>query len=201
MKMSKLEKRFVNSIKQAEKNIEIAKRLFKQTNLNNVSNVLEVGCGIGLLASYLAKEYKWNVTGVDLDSEQIKRAKNENKENDHLRFFEADATDLSFEKNEFDMILSFDVMHHIQNWDKALKEISRVLRLNGMYILNDLALPNFTARTFKGLLHDYMGVYSVDDIINQLKRNNFDILYVERPTINILMRHFSLVSQGCPPKQ
>ena len=61
MKMSKLEKRFVNSIKQAKKNIETAERLFKQTNLNNVSNVLEVGCGIGLLASYLAQEYEWNV--------------------------------------------------------------------------------------------------------------------------------------------
>ena len=198
MKMSELEKKFVNSIKQAKKNIEIAERLFEQTNLNNVRNVLEVGCGIGFLTSYLAKEYKWNVTGIDLDSEQVKRAKIDNKENDYLRFFEADATDLPFENNEFDVILSFDVLHHIPNWDKALNEISRVLRLNGIYILNDLALPRFTAKTFKGLLSNYMGVYSVDDIVNQFKRNNLDILYVERPTINILMKHFSLVSQMCP---
>jgi len=193
--MSKLEKKFVNSIKQAKNNIEVAEQLFKQTNLNNVSNVLEVGCGIGFLASYLSKEYKWNVTGIDLDPDQVKRAKNENKENDYLRFFEADTTDLPFEKNEFDMILSFDVLHHIPNWDKALNEISRILRLNGMYILNDLALPRFTAIAFKGLLNNYMGVYSVGDIVNQLKRNNLDILYIERPTINILMRHFSLISQ------
>ena len=198
MKMSELEKKFVNSIKQAKKNIEIAERLFEQTNLNNVRNVLEVGCGIGFLTSYLAKEYKWNVTGIDLDSEQVKRAKIDNKENDYLRFFEADATDLPFENNEFDVILSFDVLHHIPNWDKALNEISRVLRLNGIYILNDLALPRFTAKTFKDLLNNYMGVYSVDDIVNQLKRNNLDILYMERPTINILMKHFSLVSQICP---
>lgn len=158
--------------------------------------MLEVGCGIGFLASYLAKTYKWTVTGIDLDPEQIERAKSNNKENDSLRFFEADATELPFEKNEFDLVLSFDVLHHIPNWDKVLDEVSRVLRSNGMYILNDLALPRFTARTFKGLLNNYMGVYSVDDIINHLKRNNIDIVYVERPRINILMRHFSIVSMA-----
>ena len=188
----------MNSTKQAKKNIEVAERLFKQTNLNNVSKVLEVGCGIRFLTSYLSKQYKWNVTGIDLDSEQVERAKNDNTENNYLRFLEADATDLPFENNEFDMILSFDVLHHIPNWDKAVSEIGRVLRLNGIYIVNDLVLSRVTARTLKGLVKNYMGVYSVCDIVNQFKRDNLDILYVKRPTINILLRHFSVVSQLCP---
>ena len=71
MKIGKLEKKFVNSKKQAEKNIKIAEQLFSQIDLSNVEKVLEVGCGIGVAASYLAKEHKWNVTGIDLDPEPI----------------------------------------------------------------------------------------------------------------------------------
>jgi ubiquinone/menaquinone biosynthesis C-methylase UbiE len=190
MKISKLEKKFVNSRKQAEKNIKIAEQLFSQIDLSNVEKVLEVGCGIGVVASYLAKKYKWNVTGVDLDSEQVERAKNDNIENEYLKFFEADVTKLPFENREFDMVLSFDVLHHIPNWDKAVDEISRVLKPEGFYVLNDITLLRFAARISKN-----WGVFAVDDITSHLKRNNFEIVYDEKPKINIFLRHFSTASK------
>lgn len=124
-----------------------------------------------MLASYLAKRYKWNVTGIDLDPEQIERAKSDNVENEYLKFFVADVTNLPFENREFNMVLSFDVLHHIPNWDKALNEICRVLRPEGFYILND---------------------------IYHLKENNFEIVCEEKPKINIFLRHFSEVSQKNP---
>jgi len=194
MKITKLEKLFVNSKKQAEKNIKIAERLFGQIDLSNVKEVLEVGCGIGVLTSYLANKYEWKVTGIDLDPKQIERAKNYNVENEYLKFLEADVEKLPFEDSDFDMVLSFDVLHHIPYWDRALEEISRVLRPKGFYILNDLALPRFTAIILKNL-----GVFSVNDITNHLKRDNFEIVYEEKPKINIpAMRHFSMVSKKIP---
>jgi cyclopropane fatty-acyl-phospholipid synthase-like methyltransferase len=39
-----------------------------------VKKVLEVGCGIGVGAIYLAKKYKYNMTGIDFDPEHVKRA-------------------------------------------------------------------------------------------------------------------------------
>ena len=191
MKISKLEKMFVNRKKEAEKSIGIAERLFSQIDLSNIKKALEVGCGIGVVASYLANRYEWNVTGIDLDPEQIERAKNDNKENENLRFLEADVTKLPFENREFDMVLSFDVLHHIPNWDKALNEMSRVLRPKGFYVLNDITLQKFTFIIFK----NYCGIFSVDDIINHL---NFKIIYAEKPKINIFLRHFSGVSQKGP---
>lgn len=190
MKIGKLEKIFVNRRKEAEKSIKIAERLFRQIDLSNVKKVLEVGCGIGVVSSYLAKRYGWNVTGIDLDPEQIERAKKDNTENEYLRFFEADVTQLPFEDREFDMILSFDVLHHICNWDKALNEIGRVLRPKGFYILDDITLVRFTARIFKN-----WGVFAVNDITGHLIGNDFEIIYREKPVINIFLRHFSVVSQ------
>lgn len=195
MKITKFEKMFVNSKKQAERNIEITEQLFGQIDLSNVKKVLEIGCGIGVVASYLAEKYKWNVTGIDLDPEQIERAKDDNVENEYLKFFIADVTKLSFEDREFDMVLSFDVLHHIPNWDKALNEICRILKPEGFYILNDITLLKFTARIFKD-----WGVFTVDDIIYHLKENNFEIVYEEKPKINIFLRHFSVVSQKNPTK-
>jgi len=116
MRLGKLEKVYVNSEWQAGQNIKIAERLFSEIDSSRVSRVLEVGCGIGVLASYLAKAYKWEVTGIDLDPEQIAKVRSEHTENGRLRFFEADVTKLPFEKDEFDMVLSFDVSSHLSVW-------------------------------------------------------------------------------------
>ena len=193
MKMNKLEKIYVNSKIQAEKNIEIVERLFTQVDLGNVRRVLEVGCGIGVVASHLSDKYQWDVTGIDLDPEQIEIAKNDNVENEHLKFFKADVTELSFEDREFDVVLSFDVLHHIPDWGKALHEISRVLKPKGLYLLNDLAL----AKIF-GIFKNFFGFFSVDEVIDHLRENSLEVTYVENPKVNIfarLARHFSIISQ------
>jgi len=189
MKISKLENTLVN--RTAKRNIKIAERLFIQIDLSNVKKALEVGCGIGVVASYLAEKYKWNVTGIDLDPEQIETAKNNYEENEYLKFLKADVAELPFGNSEYDMVLSFDVLHHIPDYDKAIEEIDRVLRPKGFYILSDLALPRCTARIFKNL-----GVFGMDDIINRLKRYKFEVVYEEKPKIKIpTMTHFSIVSQ------
>jgi tocopherol O-methyltransferase len=198
MRMSKLEKKFVNSMKQAEKNIAIAERFFGQIDLSKVKKVLEVGCGIGVLTSYLAKKYQWDMTGIDLDPEQINRAKKDYGENRNLRFIEADATKTPFDTNEFDLVLSFDVLHHIPDWHKVFGEIDRVLKKGCYYILNDLAFPNIASKTFRKLLSNYMGAYSMVDIVDSLRENHFKIVYEERPKINIFMRHFRVASQKSP---
>ena len=190
MKMGKLEKIFVNPSARA-RNIKIIEQLFSQIDLSNVKKLLEVGCGIGVLSSYLSEKYKWEVTGIDLDPEQIKKAKKDHRENKYLKFLEADATKLPFEDSEFDLVLSSDALHHIvSDWDKALNGINRVLRTNGFYILNDLAFPRF----------GFFGKFSipVDDVISYMKRNNFKIIYEKKPKINIMGWRFSIVFQKSP---
>ena len=179
MKIGKLEKVWVNSKWQSQKNIKIAEPLFDQVNIDNVQRVLEVGCGNGVLSSYLAEKHGWNVTGIDIDPDQIKIAKKIHKENDSLKFVEADATELPYENNEFDLTLSFDVLHHIPNWDMAIKEINRVLRPEGLYIMNDLASRYFH-QAIRSLLGRYMSVFTVDELIDDLKHNKFDILYEKK---------------------
>lgn len=93
MKMIKLEKFFVNPTARA-RNIKTIEQLFSQIDLSNVKKVFEVGCGVGVLSYYLTEKYKWNVTGIDLDPEQIERAKKD---------YEEDKVDYSKEDEDRDL--------------------------------------------------------------------------------------------------
>ncbi|MCK4732830.1 MAG: class I SAM-dependent methyltransferase [Methanophagales archaeon] len=188
MKMIKLEKIFVNASARS-RNIKTFEQLFSQIDISNVKKVLEVGCGIGVLSSYLSEKYEWEVTGIDLDPEQIKKAKNDYRENKYLKFLETDATKLPFGNSEFDLVLSVDALHHIPNRNRAFDEISRVLEPNGFYVLVDIALPRF------------FGKFSipVDKVINYMKRSSFRIIHGKKPLkINIIGRRFSIIFQKSP---
>ncbi|MBA7630724.1 2-methoxy-6-polyprenyl-1,4-benzoquinol methylase [subsurface metagenome] len=183
MKLSKLERIFVNFTAKW-RNIKTTERLFNYIDLDKVEKVLEIGCGIGTLSAYLADKYKWKVTGIDLDPEQIEKTKEYHRESEYLKFIESDAIKLPFENNEFNMVLSFDVLHHIPNRDKALDEINRVLKSDGFHILVDFAFPRLFGKFS----------ISLDDIINQMERNNFKIIYQKKPKV-ITGWRFSIMFQ------
>jgi ubiquinone/menaquinone biosynthesis C-methylase UbiE len=195
MKLIRIEKKLVNSAKKGERNIGTAERLFGAVDLGHVKTVLEVGCGVGMLTSYLAEKYQWHITGVDLDPEQIESARTRHGENEHLRFWEADATELPFGKDEFDMVLSFDVLHHIPRWDKAIAEMDRALKPEGVCILHDLAFSGLAARTLEGLFKNYGAFYTVGDFIHHLQRSNLEIVYAQTPKRVMIAEHFSVVAR------
>ncbi len=175
MKMTKLEKRFMRTKAHMRKNVELVDKLLTKINLSDVKTVLEAGCGVGMASAYLAKR-GLNVTGVDLDDEQIAMAKTFQGESGNLRFMVDDITTLPFEDGKFDMALSIGVMHHIPTWDKALTEIVRVLKPNGNFLFGDLAYSRFTVKLFGRLTKKY-GVYTIDDIIGHLERMRCSVAF------------------------
>jgi len=192
MKMTKIEKKFVNSKKQGEKNLKVIKELFKKYDFSKVKNVLEIGCGAGVVAAYLSSEKKMKVIASDLDSEQIQLAKENQKESSNLKFIEADATKLPFEDKKFDMVLSLNVFHHIPNWEKAISEIDRVLKKKGFFIFYDLAYANITKKIFKPFAKNY-GLYTINDIISSLQEKNSNVKHLDKK--KIIMKTYTLVIQ------
>jgi len=191
MKLGKLEKILVNSRKHAQRNERALERLLARINLEGIKKALEIGCGVGFLASHLTNKYGMNVTGTDVDPDQIEFAKEHNGENKNLRFFPADATKLPFENTAFDLVLSFKVIHHIKNWDKALVEVNRVLRPNGFYVFDDFACSDLMFRYLRRFVK-YRGVYRLEDIARFLKQRNFEVAHQEKPR-GILMERHSIV--------
>lgn len=188
MKMGKAEKRVMISQKHAKHGIEHVEALLRYVDLKDNQNYLEVGCGSGHVCKHLARKYHLNVTGTDVDPEMIQFARENIDDVPHIRFLEMDATEMPFEANEFDIVLSFGVLHHIGGWEQVLGETSRVLKPQGFYIFGDLALSRFATRILSPIVKNY-GVYTIDDIIHCLREKNFEVVHRERPTGRVMKYH------------
>jgi ubiquinone/menaquinone biosynthesis C-methylase UbiE len=192
MKMTRIEKQFVNRKKQAEGNIKKIQTAFQQIELEKINTVLELGCGIGFVATYLADSYNVVVYGTDYDVDQILLARKLQPEMEHLHFQVEDAAKLSFEDSSIDLVLAQNVFHHIPDWDDAIHEIARVLRSGGYLIWLDLIFPEIVKRIFRSLVKNY-GIYTINDIKTAFKNSGFKTLFQERLAHGPLsQRHFVL---------
>jgi len=191
MKLGKIEKWFMNRPKHAERVIGRAERLLHFVNAKKNQNFLEVGCGNGATSKYIAGKYDLNVTGTDVDSEQIQLAQKNNDDIPNVRFLEADTTNLPFEDNDFDIILSFQVLHHISNWLDALEEIKRVLKPKGYFIYVDLVYPKWMAEIGKLFKHKY-GITTIHKLNSFIEKNNFSTIHSSLSK-SLIFHHYEAV--------
>lgn len=93
--------------------------------------VLEIGCGLGTDGAQFA-EAGADYTGVDLTEAAVELAR---KRFEIFgvpgKFQTADAEQLEFDDNTFDLVYSHGVLHHTPDTAKAIREIHRVLRPGG----------------------------------------------------------------------
>ncbi len=101
--------------------------------------VLDLGSGDGTV-TYILANAGAIVTGVDNEAQGLKYAKENLESMDTHKtlkysFIEASAYDLPFEPEEFDIVVHCEVIEHLQEPEKMLKEVQRVLKKGGTCIL------------------------------------------------------------------
>lgn len=100
---------------------------------NMPKNVLDVGSASGWFLSELALRYpKASYTGVDVYKKAIDYGKKRYK---NLKLICADAHSLPFSNESFDLVICTEVLEHVKNPEKVLREIKRVLSKDGIAIL------------------------------------------------------------------
>jgi len=124
--------------------------------------MLEVGCGDGLVSSIVFKKHKNSIDlGIDLDSEELRQAK---KTGVYRRLLVVDITNCGLKSKSYNTIFANGVLDHIPNLDAAISEISRLLKPGGVLITtsptNNYARLLFYYRLFqkiglKGLAINY----------------------------------------------
>lgn len=103
--------------------------LLNKLNLKN-KDVLDLGCGDGRYALVIKSLGARTVAGVDNSQTMIDLAKTTSLTAD-IRFKLANAEQLPFDNDSFDLVFSYFVFHHIPNLKAAIKETSRVLKPGG----------------------------------------------------------------------
>lgn len=106
----------------------------------HVSSLLDLGCGTGaLLESIFNLHITKQLSGIDLSPNMIEEAKK--KIGDNAKLYIGDAENLPFEDSLFDTVICNDSFHHYPSPDKVVKEVSRVLKKGGLFIIGDCWQP------------------------------------------------------------
>lgn len=100
---------------------------------------LEIGCGYGNGINVIRQHFGANnVTAIDVDDEMVSATRARFPDAKWLKVQSADASQLPFDTDDFDIVFNFAVFHHIPDWQKALKEVNRVLKPGGFFVIEDL---------------------------------------------------------------
>lgn len=117
--------------------VELARLL----DLGGDLRVLDLGCGLGGPARYLAQSYGCSVTGLDLTPEFVAvaaRLTALTRQEDSVGFCQGDALATPFADASFDVVWSQNVAMNIADRPRLYAEIRRVLRPGGRYALSDV---------------------------------------------------------------
>jgi len=131
-----------NKVPRRQAQIDIIEELLRWGGLNDrklpPQHILDVGCGIGGSTLYLAEKFNATAQGITLSPEQVRRAKERAREanlGDRIDFQVANALELPFADNSFDLVWSFESGEHFPDKAKFLKEAYRVLKPGGMLLM------------------------------------------------------------------
>lgn len=116
--------------------------------------VLDLGCGYGRLASKIVKDYPGSyVSGVDISQEYVDLFNQELKENGNA--IRADIKKLPFVDSSFDVIIAVTTLMYMVNERdqiKAMKEIFRLLKKDGRFVIIERNPTGHSLITLGGLL-------------------------------------------------
>jgi ubiquinone/menaquinone biosynthesis C-methylase UbiE len=142
---------------------------------------LDIGVGDGTTSSFISKR-KIDV-GIDLNSDGLKRARKMGK---YKRLVCASAESMPFKNDTFRSVVSNSTFEHIENDLKAVSEVARVLKKDGLFFLTVPSehlqkwileyeggknLEKFNIRA------NHLHYRSLKDWKKYLKKNNLELIY------------------------
>ncbi|QTA83774.1 SAM-dependent methyltransferase [Desulfonema limicola] len=103
--------------------------------------VLDVGCGIGGSARYIARTFSCHVVGTDLIQEYMDAASQLAElvgMSEHVSFKQGNALELPFDSGSFDLVVTEHVQMNLKDKNKFYNEIARVLNSKGSMLFHDV---------------------------------------------------------------
>ena len=151
------------------------------------ARVLDVGCGSGVLLRELAREFpQVALVGLDPVPEMLAVARQRVPPGTELR--EGWAEELPFEDDEFDLVVSCNVLHYIRQPVAALVEMSRVLRPGGELVITDWCSDDLACRLCDWFLRVFspahFRAYGERDLLRLLVQAGHPSAQIDRYKIN-----------------
>jgi arsenite methyltransferase len=135
--------------------LDLTRQLGQMLGLGSASRVLDVACGKGTTAVYLAKEFGCTIVGVDYGYRNVETARSlvriEHLES-RVQFDRSDAESLPFSEASFDAVICECAFCTFPDKVATAKEFFRVLRRGGQVGISDLTREGELPKELNGLL-------------------------------------------------
>lgn len=166
------------------------KLFVENLNAENDLTILDCGCGVGYLLQKLHKKGHDFLVGLDITPEMLRRARA--LLGKAVELILADAENLPFRGGSLGAVACYGALHHIPQVRKAILEIARCLRKNGVLLLSEtnksltLELPRFLLKR-SGKFSEVHKALSPPELRAILATNKFNIHR---------RRHFGYLAMG-----
>ncbi|HEY9245663.1 MAG TPA: class I SAM-dependent methyltransferase, partial [Candidatus Methanoperedens sp.] len=138
--------------------------------------VLDVGCGTGYGSNYFMTKGAQYVYAIDNSEEALDYA-HKNFPNHRLLYFLMDAQELEFPDETFDIVFSSENIEHLQNPEKNIANIRRVLKKEGILILGTPNKENFEPESDKSSNPHHIKEFFYEELKILLEKY-FDSVYI-----------------------
>ena len=158
--------------------------IFSNYQITEDIKVLELGCGTGEL-------WKSNLDSIDkieqliitdFSSDMVEKTKSVIGNRDNVEYKIMDIQNISFENETFDIVIANMLLHHVDDIDKALDEVNRVLKKGGIF---------YCATFGENGVVDYLASLFKNEINQELENKTFTLQNGK----NYLIRYFNNVEK------
>jgi ubiquinone/menaquinone biosynthesis C-methylase UbiE len=115
---------------------------------------LEIGCGRGMGAAIFLDNFSPSrIDAFDIDETMVRKARRYlgGEYDEKIRVFVGDVTNISSQDDAYDVVFDFFTLHYVDDWQRGISEISRVLKPGGIFAFSELygqSIGNHMLRQF-----------------------------------------------------
>jgi len=161
--------------------LDITEKTMRLMDLRPGERILDLGCGSGWATRLLARmvgegpQGFGQVVGVDVSDEMIRQARAASKDFENTMFVTGSATQIPWEENFFDKVLSVESFYYYPDQERALAELFRVMAPHGrLFILINLYKDNPYSLQWVPKLKVPVHVRSAQEYAELLKAHAFE---------------------------
>ena len=164
---------------------------FSNIYLSRGNKILDVGCGEGRhIFGAMDAQSGLNLFGVDMDIPSLEKS-NEGldffREMDFnlVKFLQGSIYNLPFQDNELDVVICSEVLEHLEDYNKAIQEIHRVLKPGGYFLVS---VPSFLpekicwmlSKEYQNMPGGHVRIFKKSNILKVMQDHNFSFIQSEK---------------------
>ena len=155
--------------------------LFDDIDTKNKS-LLEVGCGRGGGITLLSKMFDFkNIDACDLSEANINHCQ---KHADGIKFQVADAEDLDYENNQFDIVINVESSNYYKEPERFYSKVQKLLKPNGVFLYTDVFEPQNILYVEQRLPLFFKNIKKEDITHNVIQACDQDIVHFDKVISN-----------------